>query len=158
MASRRRRGSKLELNEVAALPEAIKDKRYDRHEIEGLLDSLPGTIAKADMALAQCENNLEQLEQDLKVMKAKYHLKASVDKEELSLTNAEDRKAYVETQPDVIDMCNQIIVEKGNKAVLRIQLEKYDRLFTSIRKQANMIISEDQLTMNSDKGYTKKQQ
>lgn len=145
---RRRRYSQMDLKSAPAIPQELVANQYDRHQIQGLLDALPNNIYNAGVKVRQAEDHLDKLTEELKVCKAKHQLEASAKAtpQTENLTAAEDRKAYVITQKDVQSLEGRIITAKGDMVIARLQEERLQNFFTSIRKHANLLISEDENT------------
>lgn len=146
MAKRKTAYRTVSVRGVQIIPSAVAESAFDRPTLQGLLDQCPKWIYEAGHVQTKCDKALNELEDELKVAMAKHQLTASSNKDNSGLSNAEDRKAYVTTQKDVMDLSNQIILAKADLANSKLQKEKYENYFTAVRKHASLLISEDELT------------
>jgi len=155
MAEKRtvRRYRKMDLKAAPELPQELLARQYDRFQIQALLDALPNNIYNAGIQKQQITDKLERLKQALSVEKAKYQLEASAgaSEETQRLGAVDDRKAWVTSRPSVMKLENDIIKAKGDLAVASLQVERLQNFFTSIRKHANLIISQDELDRATDR-------
>lgn len=137
-----------------SIDEAKLGKEWTLVEIKKLLRAIPPLIREARQVAIQKEFDLERAKLETKKAYAIAQLKASTNKTSLGLTSAEDRKAYVVTQPEVEKAEVEEIFAKSNALIAQSDQAYMENVFSAVRKTANLMEDEykDQKRVERDYG------
>ena len=114
---------------------------FSEEQIRIQLTVLPNMIADAGILLAKIQRAYSYAKNDTKSIWSQFWVDCNKRKEQLGLSSAEDRKSWVEIQPDVRQARNQESEWQYNVARAQTIFDRYNNLFTSCRKLANLIPS-----------------
>ena len=123
----------------------------NEEQVREILSRMPATIAKLANEVNNAQVDLDEAEQNLKVVKAKSHLYATAHKDELGLSSVEDRKAWVTQQEDVQEAENRIILASSALRIAQIKCNRGEQEFITVRKLASLIEKEKDAQKNYDK-------
>lgn len=112
---------------------------YTVRDVSALLSRMPATICHYADEVIRCKQELDEANHSMKLTRAKYQLQASANKEALGLSSVDDRKAWVELQPEVDEAEARIIKATAALAVANSKLDRADNEFITARKLASMI-------------------
>lgn len=112
---------------------------YSEEEVRFYLSHTPNMIAEAGLFLAKMQRAYEYSKVDTKVILAKIWKKCNQHKDQLGLTNAKDREAYVQTDPEYIKAQQQEIEWKYRLNQMQVIYDRYEDMYISCRKLASMI-------------------
>lgn len=112
---------------------------FSEEQIRVQLTCLPNLIADAGILLAKIQRAYSYAKNDTKSIWSQYWVDCNKRKESLGLSSAEDRKSWVEIQPDVRQARNQESEWQYNVARAQVIYDRYVNLFASCRKLANLI-------------------
>ena len=112
---------------------------FSEEQIKFYLSSLPNQIAESALFLAKIERAAQYALVDVETIQAELWKKYNAQKEVLGLSNAKDREAYTKTDPDLIRAKQQLLEWKYRAKQMQIICDRYDNLFTSVRKLANLL-------------------
>ena len=107
-------------------------------EIQNQLSRLPELIASTGLELAHFRRAFNYAELDDDVICARLWNEANQKKEELGLSNAKDRDAYIKKQKEYIETKRHCIEWKYNLERMTIIYERYQNLFVAVRKLASL--------------------
>lgn len=117
-------------------------KEWTLVEIKRLLRALPPLIRDARQTAIKAEFALEEAKLKTKQAFAKAGLKASTQKDALGLSSAEDRKAWVITQPEIEKAEVEEIFAKSNALIAQSDQTYMENVFAAVRKTANLMEDE----------------
>ena len=135
---------KLDSNQDFAEPPDISGltKEWTVQEVSRMLAVLPNSIKALDKEAIQKEFDYESAKINTKRVYASTALKASQQRASLGLTNVDDRKAWVQTQPEVEKAEVEELVAKTNAIIAKSNRTAAENHFTSVRKVANLLESD----------------
>lgn len=146
---------------VAKVEEALKQIQEDyqsgknnplsEDEIKYHLATDPVMIAEVGIELAHFRRAYSYAQIDTKLIYASIWREINSKKDELKLSNAKDREAYVLSQPEYVKALRQEIEWKYNLDRMTVIYERYTNTFISSRKLAGLAIENYQAQDN----YTK---
>lgn len=125
---------------------------FSEEEIRFYLSNTPNMIASCGLFLAKMERAYEYAKIDSKIISAEVWKKCNQHKDDLGLANAKDREAYVQTQPEYIKAQQTEIEWKYRVKQMQVVYDRYENLFTSSRKLANLV-EKDQTNMYRREKY-----
>jgi hypothetical protein len=108
-------------------------------QIRQRLTEIPDQKVQASEIVYRTKAELQDAEFDLKRVMAKYQVLASTQKEDLNLSSADDRKAFVLGQPDVVAAEKRLVLARLDHTAAEVVWVYFDDSFTAIRKQATLI-------------------
>ena len=117
---------------------------YSEEDVRFYLSHTPNMIAEAGLFLAKMQRAYEYSKVDTKVILAKLWKKCNQQKETLGLTNAKDREAYVQTDPEYVKAQQQEIEWKYRVNQMQVIYDRYENLFISTRKLCGLIEKDNQ--------------
>nr|DAV53580.1 MAG TPA: hypothetical protein [Caudoviricetes sp.] len=124
---------------------------YTEDQIRELLSRMPATIYKYATELSEAQTELDKVEHNLRVVKAKCHLYASANKEVLQLSSVDDRKSWVIQQDEVRSAEDEVIAASAKVKIANIKYERAEHEFIAVRKLASLLESEKSAQMNYDR-------
>lgn len=133
-------------------------KEWTLVEIKRLLRALPPLIRDARQTAIKAEFELEKAKLETKKQFAIAGMKASTNKASLGLTSAEDRKAWVISQPDVEKAEVAEIFAKSNVLIAQSDQTYMENVFAAVRKVANLMEDEYQDQKRVERTYGDGQQ
>lgn len=146
---------------VAKIEEVMKEmerqvaegdfEAYTENEIRIQLTHIPDMIADAGVLLSKIQRAYEYAKLDTSVIKAEIWKDTNSEKDNLGLTNAKDREAYVTVQPRYLEAKRQELEWKYNLDLANVIRERYENIFASCRKLANLIEKDQQNVYNQEK-------
>lgn len=122
---------------------------FTEADIQRLLAVLPKTKMAYGEKAKQALQDYENAKSNSKQKRAVKHMEAMKQKEKLS--NATDRKQWVESQDEVIQTDIKEIQAKADYEMANIEYEYCDDLFTAVRKAANLIEKDQQMQRQAAK-------
>lgn len=112
---------------------------FSEDEVKFYLSNTPTLIAESGLFLAKLQRAWRYSQIDVKVVSAEVWKKCNRMKEELGLSSAKDREAFVQTQPELIK-AQQIEAEFRYRVdQMQVIYERYCNLYLSARKLASLI-------------------
>ena len=127
---------------ISRKPSAEGLEEFSLEEINRFLATLPKTIYDYSMAEKKALRASKQAEINLKRILAKNMALARRDDE---LSAAEDRKAFAQNQPDTVEAEDANLEARNEYEVAVVRREYIENLFTSVRKAANIVLSETEM-------------
>lgn len=115
---------------------------YSEEEIRFYLSTLPDMIAQAGLLLAKINRDYYYAKIDVKIITSEVWKKCNRLKEGLGLSNAKDREAFVQTQPEIIKAQQSEVEWKYRLDQMQIIYDRYNNMFVSARKLASMLSKE----------------
>ena len=112
---------------------------YSEEEVRFYLSSVPAMTAQAGLLLAKMNRDYSYAKIDTKIITAEVWKKCNRHKEDLGLSSAKDREAYVQTQPELIKAQQTEIEWRYRLDQMQVIYDRYDQMFISVRKLANLI-------------------
>jgi hypothetical protein len=119
-------------------------KEWTLVEVKRLLRDTPSKIRQFRQRAIKAEFELEKAKLNTKKVYAVLQLKASTNKETLGLSSADDRKAWVLTQPEIEEAEIAEIEAKSTALLAQSDQTFYENLFSAVRKTANLMEDEYQ--------------
>lgn len=117
---------------------------FSEEDVRFHLSHDPNMIAEAGILLAKIHRANEYAKHDTKVILAELWNECNKRRDELGLTNAKDREAWVTTQPKYFQAKRQEIEWGHNEDLMKVILERYENLFVGSRKIASLIEKDNQ--------------
>lgn len=134
---------------VAKIDQSVKEleqsasqgdlETLNEDEIRYYLSALPQLIADSGLLLAKTQRAVSYATLDAKVINAELWKEANEQKDELNLTNAKDREAYVVSNPKYIKAQQQVFEWKYQCDRAQIVFERYESLFIGVRKLCSLL-------------------
>lgn len=124
---------------------------FTMEEVLSLLSALPKTKYVYGAAVIDKSKTVDEAKFGLKRDTAVAHLDASVNRDKLNLTNAEDRKAHALNDPKVVKAEIALIEAQGEYEAAKLQFEYADDLFVAIRKIATIVEKQLDAQKEADK-------
>jgi hypothetical protein len=121
----------------------IKPKQFEGGAIANMIASLPERKWNAAQAIVDFTDESKQLKQYIKGIRATKMMEASSDAHKARLSNAEDRKAYVENDEEVQKAEIDLINAEAQLVAARLAYECLDDLFTAGKKIMDTIVKQD---------------
>lgn len=112
---------------------------FSEEEVRFYLSTVPVLIAESNLLLAKMTRDAGYATIDRKIINAELWKKCNQLKDELGLSNAKDREAYVQTQPEYIKAQQAEVEWKYRLDQMQVIAERYNNLFISVRKVASLI-------------------
>lgn len=123
----------------------------NEEEIRYYLSTLPQLIADSALFLAKTDRALSYAKLDLKVIQAQIWKEINARKEDLGLSNAKDREAYVVSQPKYIEAQRQVFEWEYNRARAEVVFNRYSDLFIGVRKLCGILPQYENAQLNYSK-------
>ena len=117
---------------------------FSEADIRFYLSHTPNMIAEAGLFLAKMQRAYEYSKVDTKVILAKIWKKTNQHKDDLGLSNAKDREAFVQTDLEYIKAQQQEIEWKYRVNQMQVIYDRYENLFISTRKLCSLIEKDTQ--------------
>lgn len=117
---------------------------FSEEEVRFYLSTTPTLIAQSGLLLAKMTRDYNYAKLDTKIIAAELWKKCNQLKDNLGLSSAKDREAYVQTQPEYIKAQQAEVEWKYRLDQMQIIYERYDALWVSCRKIANLIENDTQ--------------
>lgn len=117
---------------------------FSEEDVRFYLSHTPNMIAEAGLFLAKMQRAYEYSKVDTKVILAKIWKKCNQHKDDLGLSNAKDREAFVQTDPEYIKAQQQEIEWKYRVNQMQVIYDRYENLFISTRKLCSLIEKDTQ--------------
>lgn len=124
---------------------------YSEEQIRVQLTHVPDMIADAGVLQAKIQRAYEYAKLDTATIKAEIWKETNDEREQLGLTNAKDREAYVAIQPRFVAAKRQELEWKYNVDLAEVIHERYENIFASCRKLANLLEKDNQNVYNQEK-------
>lgn len=124
---------------------------FSEEDVRFHLSHDPNQIAEAGLFLAKMRRAYEYAKIDTKTITAQLWKKCNQMKEDLKLSNAKDREAFVQTQPEFIKAQQQEIEWKYRLEQMQIIYDRYENLFVGSRKIASLIEKDNQNVYRREK-------
>ena len=115
---------------------------YSEEEIRFYLSTTPDLIAESSLLLAKLVRDASYADIDLKIITAETWKKCNRHKDELGLSNAKDREAYVQTQPEIIKAQQTKVEWKYRLDQMQVIVDRYNNMYMAVRKLASMTSKE----------------
>ena len=115
---------------------------YSEEEVRFYLSTVPNLIAESGLLLAKMTRDANYAKIDTKIISAELWKKCNRHKEDLGLSSAKDREAYVQTQPEYIKAQQTEAEWKYRLDQMQIIYERYTNLYVAVRKIASMIMAD----------------
>ena len=115
---------------------------FTEEQIRFHLSHDPDLIADCGLLVAKFRRALTYAELDTKVIKAQLWKRCNQHKESLGLSNAKDREAFVQTDPQYISACQQEFEWRYQLERMQIIYDRYNNLYIASRKLASMFTKE----------------
>lgn len=112
---------------------------FSEEEVRFYLSNTPNTIAESALFLAKIQRAYSYSKIDAKVVAAEVWKKCNRMKDELGLSSAKDREAFVQTQPEWIKAQQQEAEWKYRLDQMQAIYQRYCDLFISARKLASLL-------------------
>ena len=112
---------------------------FSEEEVRFYLSSVPNMIAESGLLLAKMNRDYSYAKIDTKIITAEVWKKCNQHKDALKLSNAKDREAYVQTQPELIKAQQTEAEWKYRLDQMQIIYDRYENMFISVRKIASLI-------------------
>jgi len=129
----------------------IKPKQFEIGAVANMITSLPERKWNAAQAIVSATDEKKNLEQQLKAKKASLMLEASHSGMKTQLSNADDRKAYVDNNEDVQSLEVDLINAEANMLAAKLGYECLDSLFTSGKKIMDWLGEQEKATRDYSK-------
>lgn len=124
---------------------------YSEDQIREILSRMPATIYKLASHVNDAQVELDMANHNLKVVKAKLHLYASTNKDALSLSSVDDRKAWVIQNDEVCEAEKEVIAASAQVKIAQIKCDRAEHEFIAVRKLASLLEKEKDTQANYDK-------
>lgn len=124
---------------------------FSEEEVRFHLSHDPNMIAEAGLFLANIQRSYEYAKLDTQTILAEIWKECNQRKEELELSSAKDRESWVKTQPRYIEAQKQEIEWKYNVQRMNIVYDRYENLFTGVRKIANLLEKDNENVYRMEK-------
>ena len=125
---------------------SIKPQQFDIPTIATMVSATPERKWNAAQGFIHATILKKDCDSKLKTIRATNMLKANTLKEKLGLTNAEDRKAWVEDQNGVRDAEIDAINAEAELLSAKLAYECLDDLFTAGKKIMDWLVKQEQAT------------
>lgn len=138
----------------AQMVESIKKGEFEpftEEQIRSHLSHAPDMIAEAGLFLAQIERAYDGTKTQTQIALAELWNKCNKLKSTLDLTNAKDRESWVKIQPEYKAAMDLEIEWKYRVSQMRVIYNRYENLFTSARKLANLIEKDNENVYRREK-------
>lgn len=112
---------------------------FSENEVRFYLSTVPTLIAQTGLFLAKMTRDASYARLDTKIIAAELWKKCNRQKEELGLSSAKDRESFVQTQPEYIKAQRAEVEWKYNLDLAQVIYTRYESLWISCRKIANLI-------------------
>ncbi len=112
---------------------------FSEEEVRFYLSHTPNMIAESSLFLAKLQRAWRYSQIDVKVVSAEVWKKCNRMKEELGLSSAKDREAFVQTQPELIKAQQTEAEFKYRVDQMQVITDRYSNLFISARKLAGLL-------------------
>lgn len=112
---------------------------FSEDEVKFYLSNTPTVIAESGLFLAKLQRAWRYSQIDVKVVSAEVWKKCNRLKEELGLSSAKDREAFVQTQPELIKAQRIEVEFRFRVDQMQVIYERYCNLYLSARKLASLI-------------------
>lgn len=120
-------------------------------EVRWYLEHVPDMIADAGLLLSKIERAYGYAKIDTKVIYAETWQKANRLRDKLGLTSAEDRKNYVQTNSEYLRAAKQELEWKYQLQRMQIIYDKYENIFTGVRKIATLLEKDNENVYRREK-------
>lgn len=115
---------------------------FSEEQIRFHLTHDPDLIADCGLLMAKFKRAVLYAELDTKTIKADLWRKCNNRKESLGLSNAKDREAFVQTDPQYHRAYQQEIEWKYQLDRMQMIYDRYNNLYISVRKLASILTKE----------------
>lgn len=112
---------------------------FSEDDVRFHLSHDPNMIADAGLFLAEIQRRYEYAKTDTQTILAEIWNECNQRREELGLSNAKDRECWVKTQPRYVEAQKQEIEWKYNLNRMQVIYDRYENMFTGVRKIANLL-------------------
>ena len=129
----------------------IKPKQFDIATIATMITETPPRKWRAAQAIVDATVEKKQWESDLKRLRAIRMLEASSVDKKYKLSNADDRKAYVDNDSEVQAAEIELINAEANLTAAKLGYECLDDLFTAGKKIMDYLIDQEKATKQYDR-------
>lgn len=113
-------------------------------EVRYLLSHTPDMTSEAGLMLAEFHHEYEKAKFDTKLVQADLWRQINEKRDVLNLTNAKDREAYVLSQSKYQEAVRRENEWKYRCEQMQVVYDRYESLFVSVRKLANLIEKDQQ--------------
>ena len=113
---------------------------FSEEEVRFYLSHAPNMIAESSLFLAKLQRAWRYSQIDVKVVSAEVWKKCNQVKEQLGLSSAKDREAYVQTQPELVKAQQTEVEFRYRVEQMQVIAERYQNLFVSARKLASLLV------------------
>ena len=124
---------------------------YSEDDIRWHLQHDPNMVAESGLMLADIQKAYDNARIDTKVILAEVWNQCNKNREALGLTSAEDRKNWVQANGRYVVALRQEVQWKYQLARMQIIYDKYQDIFTGIRKLATIIQTSNEIQTSNDK-------
>lgn len=124
----------------------IKPKQFDIGTIATMITSTPNRKWNAAQCIVNATVQKKQLESTIKRLKAVRMLEASSSAKKDKLSNADDRKAYVDNDPEVQATEIELINADAELTAAKLGYECLDDLFTAGKKIMEYLVEQEKAT------------
>ena len=115
---------------------------FSEEEVRFYLSTTPTLIAQSGLLLAKMTRDYNYAKIDTKIISAELWKKCNQHKEDLGLSNAKDREAFVQTQPEYIKAQQAEAEWKYRLDQMQVIYDRYTNLYIGVRKIASIIVSD----------------
>ena len=112
---------------------------FSEEDIRYYLSHLPDVIADVGLLTAKFQRSYDYAKLDTSTINAELWKVCNEEKDSLGLSSAKDRESWVKTQPQYIKAQRQELEWRYHLDRMKIIYDRYQNLFTSTRKLANLI-------------------
>lgn len=125
---------------------AIKPTMFDVNQVATMISSIPTRKWNAAQAYVEATLDKKVCEQNLKAVRAVKMLLANKMKEQNKLSNAEDRKAFVDNDEEVQAAEIAVINAEANQLAAKLGHECLDDLFTAGKRIMQYLMEQERST------------
>lgn len=124
---------------------------FSEEEVRFYLSTVPDIISETGLLLAKMTRDYNYSKIDTKIITAETWKKCNQLKDELGLSSAKDREAYVQTQPELIKAQRAEAEWKYRLDQMQVIYDRYTNLFISVRKIASLLEKDQQNVYRMEK-------
>ena len=121
----------------------IKPRQFEGGAVAHMISSIPERKWNAAQSIVNGTDETKQLKQQIKACRAVKMMEASSDALKTRLSNADDRKAYVENDEEVQTLEVDLINAEANLVAARLAYECLDDLYNAGKKIMDTIVKQD---------------
>lgn len=124
----------------------IKPQQFDIVQVSSMIRAIPERKWNAAQAIVDATVTKKTADGNLKAIKATRLLEASRGKEATGLSNAQDRSAWVDSQPEIQEAELEVINSEATLLAAKLGYECLDDLFTAGKKIMDYLVEQEKAT------------